>query len=67
MSLAELVESLRVAVHTKQSKNVDVLHLSARICRRMNGKQLHYLSFPVALWSLENLGCLFSRFLNLPF
>ncbi|XP_069701186.1 inositol polyphosphate-4-phosphatase type I A isoform X3 [Periplaneta americana] len=36
-SLAELVESLRQAVHTKQSKNVDVLHLSSRICRRMKG------------------------------
>ncbi|KAJ9586081.1 hypothetical protein L9F63_020278, partial [Diploptera punctata] len=36
-SLAELVESLRLAVHTKQSKNVDVLHLSSRICRRMKG------------------------------
>lgn len=42
-TLAELVESLRVAVHAKQSKNVDVLHLSSRICRRMKGKQLHYL------------------------
>lgn len=41
-SLAELVESLRVAVHTKQSKNVEVLHLSSRICRRMKGKQLSY-------------------------
>ncbi|XP_021932968.1 type I inositol 3,4-bisphosphate 4-phosphatase isoform X2 [Zootermopsis nevadensis] len=36
-SLLELVESLKVAVHTKQSKNVDVLHLSSRICRRMKG------------------------------
>ncbi|PSN35360.1 hypothetical protein C0J52_11509 [Blattella germanica] len=34
-SLAELVENLRTAVHTKQSKNVDVLQLSSRICRRM--------------------------------
>jgi hypothetical protein len=42
-TLAELVESLRVAVHTKQSKNVDVLHLSSRICRRMKGKQFDYL------------------------
>jgi hypothetical protein len=44
-TLAELVESLRVAVHAKQSKNVDVLHLSSRICRRMKGKQLRYLDF----------------------
>jgi hypothetical protein len=42
-TLAELVESLRVAVHAKQSKNVDVLHLSSRICHRMKGKHLRYI------------------------
>ncbi|KAK7792356.1 hypothetical protein R5R35_009959 [Gryllus longicercus] len=36
-SLADLMENLRVVVHTKQSKNVDVLHVSSRICRRMKG------------------------------
>ncbi|XP_067004000.2 inositol polyphosphate-4-phosphatase type I A [Anabrus simplex] len=36
-SLADLMENLRVVVHTKQSKNVDILHLSSRICRRMKG------------------------------
>jgi inositol polyphosphate-4-phosphatase len=36
-NLAELVECLRLAVHTRQSKNVDVLHLSSQVCRRMKG------------------------------
>jgi hypothetical protein len=42
-TLAELVECLRLAVHTRQCKNVDVLHLSSRICRRMKGKYCNYL------------------------
>jgi hypothetical protein len=42
-TLAELVESLREAVHAKQSKNVDVLHLSSRICHRMKGKHPRFL------------------------
>ncbi|XP_046998595.1 inositol polyphosphate-4-phosphatase type I A isoform X1 [Schistocerca americana] len=37
MNLGDLVEKLRQAVHTRQSKNVQVLHLSSHICRRMKG------------------------------
>ncbi|XP_059468525.1 inositol polyphosphate-4-phosphatase type I A isoform X2 [Neocloeon triangulifer] len=35
--LANLVEGLKVAVHSKKSKNVEVLHLASAICRSMNG------------------------------
>ncbi|XP_063239425.1 inositol polyphosphate-4-phosphatase type I A isoform X2 [Bacillus rossius redtenbacheri] len=36
-SLADLVDRLKGAVRSRQSKNTEVLHLSAHICRRMKG------------------------------
>ena len=48
-TLAELVDCLRLAVHTRQSKNVDVLHLSSQICRRMKGKYCNCLIVVCAL------------------
>ncbi|KAL0280261.1 UNVERIFIED_CONTAM: hypothetical protein PYX00_001605 [Menopon gallinae] len=36
-TLSEMIENLRTTVHTKQSKNVQILHLSARICRKLKG------------------------------
>ncbi|KAJ8866130.1 hypothetical protein PR048_033654 [Dryococelus australis] len=36
-SLADLVDNLKTSVHSRQNKNVDILHLSAQICRRMKG------------------------------
>lgn len=36
-TLENLVEQLKGAVHTSKSKNVDILDLSSRICRRMRG------------------------------
>ena len=32
-----MIENLRTTVHTKQSKNVQILHLSARVCRKVKG------------------------------
>ncbi|XP_075229404.1 inositol polyphosphate-4-phosphatase type I A isoform X2 [Lycorma delicatula] len=36
-SLSELIDQLKVVVNTHKSKNVEILHLSSRICRRMKG------------------------------
>lgn len=37
--LADLIENLRISVHSGRQKNVEVLHLSSQICRQMKGKQ----------------------------
>lgn len=39
-SVGDLLESLKISVHTKKPKNVDVLHLAASICRKLNGENL---------------------------
>lgn len=36
--LTDLIESLKSSVHSSKSKNVEVLHVSAHICRQMRGK-----------------------------
>ncbi|KAF4518623.1 hypothetical protein B566_EDAN005948 [Ephemera danica] len=36
-TVGDLMDALRASVHGKQNKNVEVLHLSARICRAMRG------------------------------
>ncbi|KAJ8934772.1 hypothetical protein NQ314_013198 [Rhamnusium bicolor] len=36
-SLNELIEDLRNSVHSTRAKNVDILHLSAQICRQIKG------------------------------
>lgn len=35
--LAELIENLRISVHSGKQKNVEVLHLSSQICRQVKG------------------------------
>lgn len=39
-SLYELVEELRITVHSSRTKNVEVLHLVSQICRQLKGKIL---------------------------
>lgn len=34
----DLLNILKDAVHCKKNKNVDILHLSSQICRRIHGK-----------------------------
>lgn len=34
----DLVDRLRITVQGKQGKNVQILHLAARICRKLRGK-----------------------------
>ncbi|KAJ3662062.1 hypothetical protein Zmor_006427 [Zophobas morio] len=36
-SLAELMEDLKISIHSGKSKNVEVLHLASQICRQMKG------------------------------
>ncbi|KAF2894719.1 hypothetical protein ILUMI_11457 [Ignelater luminosus] len=36
-SVGELVEELKISVHSNKSKNVEILHLAAQICRQMKG------------------------------
>ncbi|KAK4877541.1 hypothetical protein RN001_010047 [Aquatica leii] len=36
-ALGDLVDDLKTSVHSSKSKNVEVLHLSAQICRQMKG------------------------------
>ncbi|KAK6627289.1 hypothetical protein RUM44_009766 [Polyplax serrata] len=36
-TLLDMMESLRATVHTRQSKNVQILHLSEQICHKMKG------------------------------
>lgn len=35
--LSDLIENLRISVHSGKQKNVEVLHLSSQICRQMKG------------------------------
>lgn len=37
-TLSEMIDVLRTTVHSKQSKNVQILHLSAKICRKVKGE-----------------------------
>lgn len=37
-SVGELVEELKISVHSSKSKNVEILHLAAQICRQVKGK-----------------------------
>lgn len=36
-SLYELIEELRITVHSSRTKNVEVLHLASQICRQLKG------------------------------
>ena len=35
----DLLNIMKDAVHCKKNKNVDILHLSSQICRRVQGKK----------------------------
>lgn len=35
--IADLIETLRISVHSGRQKNVEVLHISSQICRQMKG------------------------------
>lgn len=37
-SLAELFDALKTSVHSSRMKNVEILHLTAQICRQMKGE-----------------------------
>lgn len=39
--LGELIVDLKESVHSGKSKNVEILHLAAQICRQMKGKCLY--------------------------
>lgn len=39
-NLTDMITTLRNQVHSKQSKNVKILHLAAAICRKMKGNSL---------------------------
>ncbi|KAF5286113.1 hypothetical protein FQA39_LY16396 [Lamprigera yunnana] len=36
-AVSELVNELKISVHSNKSKNVEILHLAAQICRQMKG------------------------------
>lgn len=36
--LPDLIENLKIAVHSGKSKNTEILHLAAQICRNMKGR-----------------------------
>lgn len=37
-SLNDLIEELRMSVHSTKAKNVEILHLAAQICRQIKGR-----------------------------
>lgn len=36
-SVSELIDDLRIAVHSSKAKNVEILHIGAKICRQIKG------------------------------
>jgi hypothetical protein len=67
--LSSLVEELKTAVHTKKSKNVEILHLAASICRAMKGlRYLFFFKFKILFYSLKQniISCLDSPAAKVP-